>query len=190
MRLKTTTILFSIAALFLAIGGCSAEQQEAASGTSDTAVHDAEVAAAGKDELIARGEQIREFQGHLSRKSAQLACPKSGTALLAVQSKAPILPVGLLGTEKTIDNMRRWRRTAVTLCIGPVFGPMEIDPILRGPSRRRQLDEMADLMMQQIAALFPVENRGPYAGIELQIFQPSLPATEPNEKPSTWTRQE
>ena len=58
MRSKIHTLILSIAAMFLTVGACSAEQQEGASTTSDTAVHDAEVAAAGKDELIARGEQV------------------------------------------------------------------------------------------------------------------------------------
>ena len=55
---KLTTIIIGVAVMFLSIGACSAEQQESASSASDTAVHDAEVAAAAKDDLLARGELV------------------------------------------------------------------------------------------------------------------------------------
>ncbi|MDX1507692.1 MAG: cytochrome D1 domain-containing protein [Woeseiaceae bacterium] len=57
MRVIHSTFIISVALLF-SIGACSAEQKEAPSATSDTAVHDAEVAAAGKDALMARGQQV------------------------------------------------------------------------------------------------------------------------------------
>jgi 1-acyl-sn-glycerol-3-phosphate acyltransferase len=116
-------------------------------------------------ERVARGEQIRQFRGHASRRSAQLARPRPGSALLAVQTKAHILPVGLLGTERILDNLKSFRRTGVIMRIGPMIGPFTIDPSLRGRARRQRLDELGDLMMQHIARLFPPENRGPYSNI-------------------------
>jgi len=59
------------------------------------------------------------------------------------------------------------RRTPVTIRVGRPFGPLQIDPGLRGRARRQRLDELSDLMMQQIAVLFPPENRGPYRNMEL-----------------------
>ena len=66
-------------------------------------------------------------------------------------------PWDLLGTERVYANVLRFRRTPVTLRVGKPFGPLQIDPTLRGKARRQRLDELADLMMQQIAALFPPE---------------------------------
>lgn len=116
---------------------------------------------------IARGEQILQVRGNASRTSAQLASPRPGVALLATQSSAHILPVGLLGAERILDNIHNFRRTSITLRVGPVFGPLHLEPGLRGRARRQRLDELADLMMQQIAVLMPVENRGPYRTVEL-----------------------
>jgi hypothetical protein len=61
-----------------------------------------------------------------------------------------------------LNNIRRWKRTKVTMHIGPAFGPLTIDPALRGPARRQQIDAYGDEMMRHIAALMPVENRGFY----------------------------
>jgi 1-acyl-sn-glycerol-3-phosphate acyltransferase len=122
---------------------------------------------------IARGEQILQVRGNASRTSAQLARPRPGAALLATQSNAHILPVGILGTERILDNIGRFRRTSITLRIGPVFGPFQMEPGLRGPARRQRLDELADFMMQRIAALMPPENRGPYRNVEIARIETS-----------------
>ena len=50
----------------------------------------------------------------------------------------------------------------MTMLIGPVFGPLVIDPALPKPERRELLDEMGHEMMRHMAALLPPENRGPY----------------------------
>lgn len=112
---------------------------------------------------VARGEQINEVRAHASRRSGQLARGRAGSALLATKGEAYILPVALYGTEFILDNLPQWRRTEITLRIGPVFGPLSIDPALVGPARRARLEELTDEMMSHIAALVPPERRGPYA---------------------------
>jgi 1-acyl-sn-glycerol-3-phosphate acyltransferase len=118
-------------------------------------------------ERIARGEQIPEIRGHASRRSGALVRGRSGSALLAVQSQAYILPVAIIGSEKILDNLPHFRRTPICFRIGPVFGPLEMDEEARGPERRAQLDRLTDEMMIHIAALFPKERRGPYANLSL-----------------------
>jgi 1-acyl-sn-glycerol-3-phosphate acyltransferase len=117
-------------------------------------------------QLVAHGTQIDRCV--VGRRNPELVRPKTGPAWLAIQAKSSILPVGLLGTERVYHNVLRFRRTPVTLRIGRPFGPLQIDPALRGRARRQRLDELADLMMQQIAALFPPESRGPYQNTELK----------------------
>lgn len=112
---------------------------------------------------LARGEQIHELRGNISRSEAVLAEAKAGAALLALQSRAHILPVAVMGTQAIPENLRRWRRTPITFRIGPVFGPLELDPTLKGPERRARLDALSHSMMARVAALFPPEQRGPYA---------------------------
>ncbi|MCB9421067.1 MAG: 1-acyl-sn-glycerol-3-phosphate acyltransferase [Ardenticatenaceae bacterium] len=113
-------------------------------------------------DTLARGEERPFTEGMNSRISGQLIAARPGTAYLATRSQARILPIAFLGTEHILDNIRRLKRTKVTMHIGPVFGPLILDPVLRGPARRHQLDAYGDEMMHHIAALMPPENRGPY----------------------------
>lgn len=126
-------------------------------------------------ERRARGEPITETQGHISRLDAQLTHPEPGTAFLALQSGARILPVALIGTEKILGNVMSGRRTKVIIHIGQVFDPTTVDlaTVDREPQSnkpRRRLDRVADGIMQRIAVLFPPENRGPYRHVNLEII--------------------
>lgn len=114
-------------------------------------------------DVMASGEERPFTEGMNSRLSAQLIEARPGTAYLATRSQARILPIAVWGTELVEANMRRFKRTKVTMRIGPAFGPLPLDPTLRGPARRRQLEAYGDEMMYHIAALMPPENRGPYA---------------------------
>ena len=109
------------------------------------------------------GLQTGLHGGVNSRLSAQLITPRPGAAYLAVRSGAPVLPVAFTGVEQVVGNLRRLRRTPVRMTIGPVFGPLIIDPALTKSARRDALDEYGHVMMRHIAALLPLENRGPYS---------------------------
>lgn len=113
-------------------------------------------------ELVASGQQIPELRGNMSRSSAQLVRAKTGVALLATMSEAQIMPVALIGSHQLMDNLKRWRRTPITIRIGPCFGPLTLDPNAKGQARRQQMDNLADEMMRHVAVLFPPENRGYY----------------------------
>ena len=113
-------------------------------------------------ERVAKGEQIHQFKGLMSRRNGTLARAKPGTALLALMSRSRILPAGLIGSEAVLDNVRQYRRSKVTLRLGPMFGPLQIEDGVRGAERRRRIDRLADNMMARVAALFPPEQRGPY----------------------------
>lgn len=117
----------------------------------------------------ARGELVEESvtndYSHSSRLDAQLTHAQPGTAFLAVQSGVSILPVALIGTEQILNNLMRGRRTHVTVRIGRPFGPLEIDKSMTRAARREQLDTMGELIMLNIAELFPVENRGPFRNV-------------------------
>lgn len=117
-------------------------------------------------ERIAKGEQINQFRGLMSRRNGMLVRAKPGTALIAMMSKVRILPVGLLGSEAIMDNVNSYRRSKVTMRIGPMFGPLQTDEAVKGVERRRRLDRLADMMMARVAALFPPEQRGPYGEID------------------------
>ena len=113
-------------------------------------------------ELIAQGQQVHERVGHISRPDPVLIQARPGAAFLAIQAQVRILPVAFIGTEQIMGNLRRWRRTPVTMRVGPLFGPLTLDRTLRGQAKREQLDALGDEMMRHIAALMPPENRGMY----------------------------
>lgn len=110
-----------------------------------------------------RGELITsDYTSHSSRLDAQLTHPQPGTAYLALCSQAPILPVGLMGTEQILGNILRLRRTTVTMKIGRAFRPIDVEATLNKNERRQHMELLADEIMLRIAELFPPENRGPY----------------------------
>lgn len=111
---------------------------------------------------VNRGEPIHEVRGHMARASAELIDARPGAAYLAVRTQVPILPVAFLGTEKTLINLRRLKRTAVSMTIGPIFGPITLTGNPRGSERRQQLDTHLDAMMYKLAELVPPAHRGPY----------------------------
>lgn len=113
-------------------------------------------------ERIAQGEMVHEVAGHSSRLEPVLIRARPGAAFLAVQGQVRVLPVAFVGTEQILGNLKRWRRTTVTMRVGQPFGPLVLDKSLRGQAKREQLDALGDEMMRKIAGLLPVENRGVY----------------------------
>ena len=80
-----------------------------------------------------------------------------GTALLALRTGAPVLPVAIWGTERVKLPAYLFERTRVQV----VFG----EPFSVGRSQRPRREEIAqatDLIMKRIAALLPAECRGVY----------------------------
>ena len=110
-------------------------------------------------DLLAQDRALVIFpEGRISLdKSLERA--KGGAAFLAIKSQAPILPVGISGTEKfppwrMVFPFRRYR-----VNIGPPFTP----PVLEGRIGREAINGVAEMMMNRIAVLLPEEYRGVYA---------------------------
>lgn len=114
--------------------------------------------------LTEAGENIAGIRGQTYRAEARLIPARPGAAYLAARSGARILPTAVTGGEQIIPNLRHWRRTAVTLIIGPPFGPLLLDETVHGAERRQKIDDLGHEMMGHIAALLPPEQRGFYAG--------------------------
>jgi 1-acyl-sn-glycerol-3-phosphate acyltransferase len=93
--------------------------------------------------------------------AAVLRPARPGTAFLAVLTRAPILPVGLVGFTEIFPALRTGRRAKVTINIGKPFGPFSING--NGRQRREQLDAIGHKIMQAIAELIPPEFRGHYS---------------------------
>ena len=92
--------------------------------------------------------------------TAQLAEGKPGAVLLALKAEVPIVPVGLADTDSLTPNLRRLKRSEVTLHYGK---PFTLPPLERG-NRDEQMQAHTEEIMCQIAALLPEKHRGFYAG--------------------------
>ena len=127
-------------------------------------VHPVDREAAGVDamrtamQLLERDEAVAMFpEGRISPDHA-MQQGKGGVAMLAIKTQAPILPVGIYGTEKFSE-----RRMPFPLCrfhvnIGQPFTP----PVLEGRVPRDVVNSVLEMIMARVAALVPPEYQGVY----------------------------
>ena len=110
-------------------------------------------------DLLAQDRAVVIFpEGHRSPDHAMRPA-KAGAAFLAIKTQAPILPVGIYGTEKFSP-----KRIALPLCrfhvnIGQPFTP----PVMEGRISRDVVNSVQAMIMGRVAALLPEEYRGVYA---------------------------
>lgn len=88
--------------------------------------------------------------------------PREGLALLALRTGAPILPVGIAGTQRVWPRGRKPRRDGpITITVGEPF--RVADAIGPTADRREAKVAATDAIMRRIAELLPPELRGVYA---------------------------
>jgi 1-acyl-sn-glycerol-3-phosphate acyltransferase len=92
--------------------------------------------------------------------TGELTEGKPGAVLLALKADVPIVPVGLANTDTLVPNLRRLKRSEVTLHYGK---PFRLPPLDRS-NRDEQMAAHTEEIMCQIAALLPEKHRGFYAG--------------------------
>ncbi len=85
---------------------------------------------------------------------------KPGIVLLADKAKVPIVPVGISGSEVMMRQLRRLRRTDITMHFGK---PFTLPPLDRN-DRAGWLQSCTDEIMCRIAVLLPPAYHGFYAG--------------------------
>jgi 1-acyl-sn-glycerol-3-phosphate acyltransferase len=84
---------------------------------------------------------------------------KPGTIMLAIKTGAPVIPVGIIGSEKAFHEMARFRRPKLTV----IFGEPFVVPTVQPGSRSKALNEWTNELMLRIASLLPPAYRGIYA---------------------------
>jgi 1-acyl-sn-glycerol-3-phosphate acyltransferase len=97
-------------------------------------------------------------EGTRARETHALQKGKTGAVYLATRADVPIVPVGLIGTERIKHDLPRLRRAHVQVIVGKPFRLPE-----SGRVRGQKLDEYTELIMHRIAELLPEEYRGEYA---------------------------
>jgi len=115
-------------------------------------------------------------EGTRSRTRA-LQAGKTGAAYLADRTGVPIVPIGIAGSERLMENLRRLRRTPVRFMVGK---PFHLPP--NGRAKGEVLEAYTTLIMCHIAALLPPTYRGVYADHPLLrelLAQAETPAMKP-----------
>lgn len=86
---------------------------------------------------------------------------RPGTAFLAWRTNALILPVGIDGTVKFFDQVRKDGKARITINFGKPFGPFNVNSAAR--PGRDELDQIGHTIMEHIAPLIPADKRGFYS---------------------------
>jgi 1-acyl-sn-glycerol-3-phosphate acyltransferase len=101
--------------------------------------------------LVIAPEGTRSFSGKL-----QKGLP--GTALIAVRTGAPIIPIAFYGSENFWDNLKHFKRSPFHIRVGKTF-KINLPP--NGLSKENR-DQVIDECMRQLAIILPEEYRGAY----------------------------
>lgn len=83
---------------------------------------------------------------------------KPGSAVIASKASIPLLPVGIVGTDKIHGISWPWNRPRIVVNIGKPF----ILPTTNGKLNKSQMQLLTTQLMREIAALLPPEYQGVY----------------------------
>ncbi len=118
-------------------------------------------------QVLADGLALVMFPEGTRSRSGRLRPAFSGPALIAMRSGAPILPVGIIGTEKIRGVTWLLRRPQITVNIGH---PFYLPPVSSRLTKAK-LTELTNFMMGHIAELLPLEYRGEYGARKLDDIE-------------------
>ena len=109
--------------------------------------------------VLADGMALVMFPEGSRSKNARLQEAFPGSALIALRNGAPVLPVGITGTEKFKGVAWLLRRPRVIVNIGRPFSLSSAG----GKLTKVELTGLTDSIMARVAELLPPEYRGHYA---------------------------
>lgn len=117
-------------------------------------------------EALRRGLALGMFPEGTRSGGRGLGPAEPGTALLAMRTDTPVMPVAIWGTEGVKLPRSLFRLTSVHVVFGEPFR-------LPKPQRltKQAVEEGADLIMRRIAELLPERYRGVYAGGQPQSLE-------------------
>lgn len=106
---------------------------------------------------LREGKAVLIFpEGTVERKEQMIAA-RTGAAMLALRTGAPILPVAFIGTRRILRSLHAWF-PRVEVRIGEPFVPA----LPEGLARKTELKIITQEIMECIAEMIPPELRGVY----------------------------
>ncbi len=112
------------------------------------------------DQVLADGLALAVFPEGTRSYSGRLRHAFPGSALIALRSGAPILPVGIIGTKRIRGVAWLLCRPQITVNIGH---PFRLPPV-NSKLTKVELAECTNFIMERIAELLPPEYQGKYGG--------------------------
>lgn len=97
-------------------------------------------------------------------RSPALQEAKDGITYLSTKANAVIVPVGVEGTREFMSNLKRFRRTPMSLAFGKPFRLRARDAS-KNRIPREEMAQMTREAMYQLASLLPEARRGIYADL-------------------------
>jgi 1-acyl-sn-glycerol-3-phosphate acyltransferase len=110
-------------------------------------------------EILAQGRPLGIAPEGTRSTNSQLLEAKPGAVLLAHRTHSLIVPVGIVGTDTALPNLKHLRPAHITARFGK---PFTLPPFSRD-DREGSLKQQTDEIMCRIAALLPESHRGFYA---------------------------
>ncbi len=107
---------------------------------------------------LREGKALIFFPEGTVERQEQMIAAHTGVAMLALRSGATLLPVAHTGTRRILRRGRGWF-PRVTVKIGKPYVPV----LPEGVARKAGLQAITQEVMQHIAEMLPVEQRGVYA---------------------------
>ena len=113
--------------------------------------------------ILSEGHILFVFPEGTRSPDGALQEARDGLALLALRSGAPIVPIGIGGSNRVWPKGQRLPHPGghVVVRVGSAFRP--IDQLPAGIDRRAAKGLVTTMIMERIAALLPVRQRGVYA---------------------------
>ncbi len=108
--------------------------------------------------LLAQDRAVVIFPEGRRSPTGKLIEGMAGAAYLAIRSQAPVLPIGITGTEKFPHQRMPFPFCRFQVNIGAPFTP----PVLAGGPTRVAATAVLEMIMQRIAFQLPPEYRGIY----------------------------
>lgn len=125
--------------------------------------------------VLADGSALVIFPESTRSATGQMQPAFAGSALIALRSGAPILPIGIIGTEKLKGKLWPFRRHRVTVNIGKPFHL----PADGNKTNSAELARLTDYIMKRIADLLPVTYHGHYVKEGIKAAGNETPVPSP-----------